>query len=59
MACDQIMRSVLYDLGKFKHAYQTITFLTASEFEQDQTLLWTCVAGAHCQCVNSRYSKFK
>ena len=27
------MRSVLYDLGKFKHAYQTIKFLTASEFE--------------------------
>ena len=25
---------------------------------QDQTLLWTCVAGAH-RCVNSRYAKFK
>ena len=26
--------------------------------KQDQTLLWTCVAGA-CLCVNSRYAKFK
>ena len=26
--------------------------------EQDQTLLWTCVTGAH-RCVNSRYAKFK
>ena len=26
--------------------------------KQDQTLLWTCVAGA-CRCVNSRYAKFK
>ena len=33
MEWDQIIRSVLYDLGKFKHAYQTIKFLTASEFE--------------------------
>ena len=53
------MRSVLYDLGKLKHAYQTIKFLTASEFEQDQTLLWTCVVGPHRQCVNRRYAKFK
>ena len=28
------------------------------EKEQDQTLLWTCVAGAY-RCVNSRYAKFK
>ena len=27
-------------------------------FKQDQTLLWTCIAGAHW-CVNSRYAKFK
>ena len=26
--------------------------------KQDQTLLWTCVAGAR-RCVNSRYAKFK
>ena len=26
--------------------------------KQDQTLLWTCVAGAY-RCVNSRYAKFK
>ena len=24
-----------------------------------QTLLWTCVAGAHLQCVNNRYAKFE
>ena len=27
--------------------------------KQDQTLPWTCVAGADRQCVNSRYAKFK
>ena len=27
--------------------------------EQDQTLLWICVASAHLQSVNSRYAKFK
>ena len=27
--------------------------------KQDQTLHWTRVAGAHLQCVNSRYTKFK
>ena len=27
--------------------------------KQDQTLLWTCVAGAYLQRVNSRYAKFK
>ena len=27
--------------------------------EQDQTLLWTCVAGAHLQCVNNHYTKFE
>ena len=27
--------------------------------EQDQTLLWTCVAGAHLQCVNNHYAKFE
>ena len=27
--------------------------------KQDQTLLWTCVAEAYRQCVNSRYAKFK
>ena len=26
--------------------------------KQDQTLLWTCVAGAHLQCVNNHYAKF-
>ena len=26
--------------------------------KQDQTLLWTCIAGAR-RCVNSRYAKFK
>ena len=30
-----------------------------STFKQDQTLLWTCVAGANRQCVNSRYAKLK
>ena len=25
--------------------------------EQDQTLLWTCVASAHLQCVNNHYAK--
>ena len=29
------------------------------QIKQDQTLLWTCVAGANRQCVNSRYAKFK
>ena len=28
-------------------------------YKQDQTLLWTCVAGAHHQCVYSQYEKFK
>ena len=27
--------------------------------KQDQTLLWTCVAGAHLQCVNNHYGKFE
>ena len=27
--------------------------------EQDQTLLWTCIAGAHRQFVYSRYEKLK
>ena len=27
--------------------------------KQDQTLLWTCVAGANGQCVNSLYAKSK
>ena len=27
--------------------------------KQDQTLLWTCVAGAHLQCVNNHYAKFE
>ena len=25
--------------------------------KKDQTLLWTCVAGAHLQCVNNHYAK--
>ena len=28
-------------------------------FKQDQTLLWTCVTGAHLYCVNNQYAKFK
>ena len=28
-------------------------------FGHDQTLLWTCVACAHLQCVNNQYAKFK
>ena len=27
--------------------------------KQDQTLLWTCVASAHLQCVNNHYAKFE
>ena len=27
--------------------------------KQDQILLWTCVAGAHLQCVNNHYAKFE
>ena len=27
--------------------------------KQDLTLLWTCVAGAHLQCVNNHYGKFE
>ena len=27
--------------------------------KQDQTLLWTCVAGAHIQYVNNNYAKFE
>ena len=27
--------------------------------KQDQTLLWTGVAGAHLQCVNNHYAKFQ
>ena len=27
--------------------------------KQDQTLLWTCVSGAHLQCVNNHYGKFE
>ena len=26
---------------------------------QDQTLVWTCIADAHLQCVNKQYAKFK
>ena len=25
----------------------------------DQTLLWTCLAGAHKQCVNNQYARFE
>ena len=31
---------------------------TGKYWQQDQTLLWTCVAGAH-RCVNSGYARFK
>ena len=27
--------------------------------QQDQNLLWTCVADAHLQCVKHHYAKFK
>ena len=27
--------------------------------KQDQTLLWTCVVGAHHQWVNNQYAKFE
>ena len=27
--------------------------------KQDQTLLWTCVACAHLQCLNNHYTKFE
>ena len=27
--------------------------------KQDQTLLWTCVAFAHLQCVNNHNAKFE
>ena len=30
-----------------------------NSLKQDQTLLWTCVAGAHLQCVNNQYAKFE
>ena len=33
--------------------------LGQGQIKQDQTLLWTCVAGAHLQCVNNQYAKFK
>ena len=33
--------------------------VTEGKIEQDQTLLWTCVAGAHLQCVNNHYAKFE
>ena len=31
----------------------------SSTFKQDQTLPWTCVTGAHLQCVNNHYAKFE
>ena len=34
-------------------------FFEKVNFEQDQTPLWTCVAGAHLQCVNNHYAKFE
>ena len=27
--------------------------------EQDQTLVWTCVTGAHRQCENNHYANFE
>ena len=30
----------------------------STPYKQDQTLLWTCIAGAR-RCVNSLYAKFK
>ena len=27
--------------------------------KQDQTLFWTCAFGAHVQCENNQYAKFK
>ena len=35
-----------------------ICLLNLRFIKQDQTLLWTCVAGA-CRCVNNQYAKFK
>ena len=32
---------------------------TACMCNQDQTLIWTCVVGAHLQCVNNHYAKFE
>ena len=28
-------------------------------FQQDLTLLWTCLADAHLQCVNNQYAMFE
>ena len=39
----------------FQNAHNYILF----QKKQDQTLLWTCVAGAHLQCVNNHYAKFQ
>ena len=60
--------SVLLSPRCMTNSMKSCSFLHAHFFElmkvvenllkQDQTLRWTCVAGAH-RCVNSRYAKFK
>ena len=47
--------TVLYNTVEIVNMYLNVL----NYFKQDQTLLWTCVAGANRQCVNSRYAKFK
>ena len=39
--------------------YQCRIVTEVSCFQQDQTLLWTCLAGEHLQCVNNHYAKFE
>ena len=39
--------------------FRWLLIFVKTYFKQDRTLLWTCVAGANRQCVNSRYAKFK
>ena len=36
-----------------------ITICMLCNFQQDQTLLWTCVACAHLRCINNHYAKFE
>ena len=55
----QALSQTVYTQMKCLIMLHFIRVNTVCKGKQDQTLLRTCVAGAHLQCVNSGYAKFK
>ena len=45
-------------LAQGYNAVPLIRLEPATKLKEDQTLLWTCVAGAHPQYLNNHYAKF-